>query len=76
MPANHTPFPLSGNNFTTILCLDDIQDPDALLEALELEVVFVEFELPPTPQQCTDTVNDSLSAASEADQYSCTQMSI
>lgn len=40
MPANHTPFPRSGNNFTTILCLDDIKTPDALLEALELEMVF------------------------------------
>lgn len=66
MPANHTRFPLSGNNFTTILCLDDIKDPDALLEALELEMVFVEFEPPPTPQKRTDTVDGSLSAAPEA----------
>lgn len=56
MPANDTPFPRSGNNFTTILCLDDIKDPDALLEALELDMVFFEFELPPAMQKCTDTV--------------------
>jgi len=37
MPANDNPFPRSGNNFTTILCLDDIKTPDALLEALELD---------------------------------------
>ena len=56
MPANDNPFPRSGNNFTTILCLDDIKDPDALLEALELDMVFFEFELPPTTQKRTDTV--------------------
>lgn len=66
MPANHTPFPLSGNNFTTILCLDDIKDPDALLEVLELKMVFFEFELPPTTEKRTDTVDRGLSAGAEA----------
>ena len=66
MPANDNPFPRSGNNFTTILCLDDIKDPDALLEALELEMVFFEFELPQTMQKRTDTVDSGLSASAEA----------
>ena len=65
MPANDNPFPRSGNNFTTILCLDDIKDPDALLEALELDMVFFEFELPPTTQKRTDTVDSGLSASAE-----------
>lgn len=65
MPANHTPFPLSGNNFTTILCLDDIKDTDALLDALGVQMVLFDFELPITMQNRTDTVDSSLSAGSE-----------
>ena len=30
------PFPTSGNNFTTVACLDDVIDPMALLEAIEI----------------------------------------
>lgn len=67
MPANHNPFPRSGNNFTTLLCLDDIKDPDALLEALELEMVFFEFELPPTMQKCTDTLETVVSVTEPND---------
>jgi hypothetical protein len=65
MPANHTPFPLSGNNFTTILCLDDIKDTDALLDALGVQMVLFDFELPITMQNRTDTVDNGLSAGSE-----------
>ena len=28
------PFPTSGDNFTTVACLDDVIDPMALLEAM------------------------------------------
>ena len=65
MPANHTPFPLSGNNFTTILCLDDIKDTDALLDALGVQMVLFDFELPITMQNRTDTVDSGLSADSD-----------
>ena len=29
------PFPTSGDNFTTVVCLDDVIDPMALLEAID-----------------------------------------
>lgn len=29
------PFPASGDNFTTVACLDDVIDPMALLEAMD-----------------------------------------
>ena len=32
----HTPFPASGDNFTTVLRLDDQPDTLALLEAMEI----------------------------------------
>ena len=32
----HTPFPTSGDNFTTVLRLDDQPDTLALLEAMEI----------------------------------------
>ena len=38
-PGNHparTPFPISGDNFTTVLRLDDQPDTLALLEAIEI----------------------------------------
>ena len=30
------PFPTSGDNFTTVACLDGVADPMALLEAIDL----------------------------------------
>ena len=42
------PFPTSGNNFVTVACLDGIQDPLALLEALafaqDCQVALAAFE--------------------------------
>ena len=60
-----TPFPRSGNNFTTILCLDDIKDTDALLDALGVQMVLFDFELPITMQNRTDTVDNGLSTDSD-----------
>ncbi len=41
-------FPASGNNFVTVTCLDGIQDPLALLEALafvqDCQVALAAFE--------------------------------
>lgn len=46
--ATPTPFPTSGNNFTTVACLDGVQDQLALLEAAafvrDCEIALAAFE--------------------------------
>lgn len=51
-----TPFPTSGDNFTTIACLDGVTDPMALLTALDFVIdcteALAEFQ---AEQECTGT---------------------
>lgn len=64
------PFPTSGNNFVTLLSLDDTQDDAlALLEALgfvsDMQLMLDEFHRLHNPSGCTGTVGDTLSDTPE-----------
>lgn len=58
-----TPFPTSGDNFTTLIPLDSRADPFAFLEAVaflqDVAVAYEAFEHQRTEEECTGTGNSS-----------------